>query len=59
MGINNEGQGITEMVAIPTQHLLKNPTPLGHDATLLASILTSNDKRGNRMRTVTTQRARA
>ena len=57
MGINNEGQGIAEMVAIPTQHLLKNPAPLGHDATLLAGILTSDDKRGNRMRTVTVQRA--
>ena len=57
MGINNEGQGITEMVAIPTQHLLKNPTPFGHDVTLLTSILTSDDKRGNRMWTVTAQRA--
>ena len=47
------------MVAIPTQHLLENPAPFGHDATLLASILASDDKHGNRMRTVTAQRARA
>ena len=57
MGINNEGQGIAQMVAICSQYLLKNPAPLGHDATLLAGILTSDDKRGNRMRTVTVQRA--
>ena len=58
MRVHDEGQGLTQTVAVGAQHLLENTAPLRHRALLVTSLFASDDEHRDRMRTVTAQRAR-